>query len=370
MKKQTSIIGSIHHEVPIEYINNIIESLDQNIVVVDINEHIVLWNTKMTENFFQGKNVYNKPLRKFFPGFWDEFKNKNWGNIFVKQVLQEGNTEHFNRFPLKILNNKIRYFDLKGTPLRDQSKKILGAILVMNDVTDNILLENQLLRQARTTSLADLGANIAHEIRNPLNSIYLNIQLVKECLQIPDETSKEELLESLEHVLSEIDRLNDLIRYFLRFSKPPDPQLSLDDPNASVEQVMKLLSQQAKQSYVEIITNLSKLPKLPIDKNQLSQAIYNICLNAIQAMTEFGGGKLEISTFHNPGYVMIEIKDNGPGFENGTLDNLFDLFFSTKEYGSGLGLPIANQIIEKHDGKIVAENNIDHGACFSIYLPT
>ena len=86
-------------------------------------------------------------------------------------------------------------------------------------------------------------------------------------------------------------------------------------------------------------------------------------------MKEQGGGRLEISTFQNKDYCLIEIKDNGMGFTPGALEKLFDLFFTTREEGSGLGLPIANQIIENHDGKLVAENNLDRGACFSIYLP-
>ena len=354
---------------PTEYLENILESLDQSIVVIDNQEKVVIWNSAMEELFFSKDDALGQRLSSLIPRFWEEYRGLIWGKIFVNEVLKQGCNRQSSRFPLQVKGKKIRYFDLKGTPLRTVEGNILGAILVMNDITDNLFLENQLLRQARTTSLANLGASIAHEIRNPLNSISLNIQLFKEWLLEPEEASQEEMIETLDNVLGEIHRLDELIRYFLRFSRPPDPLLEPQDPNVSVQQAITLLEEQARKSDVEIISCYNKLPKVALDRNQLSQAIYNLSLNAIQALKEQGGGKLEILTQDNNDYVIIEIKDNGLGLASEEKDKLFDLFFTTKEDGSGLGLPIANEIVERHNGKIVAENNLDRGACFTIYLP-
>ncbi len=354
---------------PLEYIENIIESMDQSIAVIDKNEQVVIWNSRMTHDFFDKTEVLQKRLRDIFPSFWQEYRGIVWGDILMHEVLRKGQHHNLARFPLQTKEAKIRYFDLKASPLKNNSGEILGIILILNDITDNIFMENQLLRHARTTSLANLGASIAHEIRNPLNSISLNIQLVKEWLANPDSSTSPEVIPTLDNVLNEIRRLNELIRYFLRFSKPPEPQLTLDDPNQAVEQALRLLMEQARKEHVEITRNLGKLPNIMMDRNQLSQSIYNICLNGIQALQQQGGGKLEITTLDHIGYVIIEIKDNGLGLSEEAQQNLFNLFFTTKEDGSGLGLAIANQIIERHDGRIVAENNLDRGACFSIYLP-
>ena len=345
-----------------------IDSMEQSVVVVNIDNKMLVWNSVMEQNFLTEKDFSGKTLNSIFPAFWEEYKGEIWGETLVNEVIKKGNSEKMYRFPLKTAKSQIRYFDLKASPLKNNKQNIIGAILTMNDVTDSINLEKQLLRQAKTASLANLGASIAHEIRNPLNSISLNIQLIKEWILKP-EVSQKEMIETVDNVLSEINRLNDLIRYFLKFSRLPEPELIVGNIDSCVQQALKLLYEQAKRLNVDIIENLSKTSEILMDKNLLSQAIYNICLNGIQAMKSQGGGRLEISSFDTSGYVMLEIKDNGHGFLTETKDKLFELFFTTKEDGSGLGLPIANQIIEKHDGKIVAENNLDRGACFSIYFP-
>ncbi len=351
----------------LEYIECIIESLDESIVVLDTQEKIILCNLKLGEKAITKKDL---PIsfRELFPSFWEEYRGKVWGKIFIQDVLEKGEKRILQRFPLETIEKKIRYFDLKGIPIQ-KNGLILGAILLLNDVTENINLEERLLRQARTSSLANLGASIAHEIRNPLNSISLYIQLVKECLQNPAESSPEEMVESLNNVLYEINRMNELIRYFLRFSRPPEPQLDLQDPNIAVKQAIRLLEEEARRCDVEVLLQLNTLPEIFLDRNQIAQAVYNIALNAVQSLKSQGGGKLEICTLRRKEYVLIEIKDNGPGLTSQAKEKLFELFFTTKEDGSGLGLPISNQIIERHEGKIVAENNLDRGACFSIYLP-
>lgn len=353
----------------VDYIENIIQNLDQNIVVIDLKQNIVLWNPSMEKQFCAKRDALMRPLHKLLPRLWEEYRGKVWGDILIEKVMKCGETHELLRFPLKTNDKKMRYFDLKGTPLKNSKDTIIGAILVMNDVTTKIYLENQLLRQARTMSLANLGASVAHEIRNPLNSISLNIQLIKDGVEHPEEYSQEEIIEILENVLAEIDRLNGIIRYFLEFSRPQAPRLTPEDPNISVKQALRLLAEEARQAHVKIVESFQQLPKISIDRNQFSQAVYNICLNAIHAMRNQGGGTLEVSTMAIKDYTVIEIKDNGPGIPSSVIDNLFDLFFTTKEEGSGLGLPIADQIIERHEGRIVAENNLDRGACFSIYLP-
>lgn len=358
-----------HADSQSDYIENIIKSLAQNIVVLDVNQQVVVWNPHMEEQFLSEKEAIGKPLQSIFPRFWEEYRGKIWGEILENEVIGKGNTRELLRFPLRTRNNKIRYFDVKGTPLRNNKGEIIGAILAMSDITDKIYLENQLFRNAKTTSLANLGASIAHEIRNPLNSISLNIQLIKDGLEHPQDYSREEMVDMLASVLAEIRNLDEIIRSFLGFSRPPVPKLLPKDPNLSVKQALCLLAEQARQARVKIIENLGNLPRALIDQNQLSQAVYNICLNAIQEMQAQKYGTLEVRTMANKDYILIEIKDDGPGLSHEAQEKLFDLFYTTKEEGTGLGLPIANQIVEKHEGRIVAENNLDRGACFSIYLP-
>ena len=332
-----------------EGIKNIIESLDQGILVTDLQGRLILWNSVVDQHFRIENMSPDKTLKALFPNFWEEYRGRIWGDILLSEIIQGGLKKKLSRFPLKTSNGKIRYFDLKGSPLRNPLGEIIGAVLAMNDVTDNIYLENQMMRQARTTSLADLGASIAHEIRNPLNSISLNIQLIKEWLDRPNEVSQEEMRETIGNVLSEIHRLNERIRYFLKFSRMQDVHLLVEDLNGCVQQVLKLLAEEARIANVTLFETLSpSLPNVKIDRNLLAQAIYNICLNGIQAMKPQGGGMLEVVTQTNSDYVLLEIKDNGPGLAPEVMDKLFNLFFTTKEDGTGLGLAIANQIGRAH----------------------
>ncbi len=362
--------SGIHNNDYIDYMENLVESIAQNIVVIDDQGRIVIWNSHMEMQFCPKEKAIGKSLKEIFPTFWEEFKGKVWGHILRENIIQKGESSELLRYPLNTTLKKIRYFDLKASPLRNRSqKKILGCIIVMEDVTHRIYLETQLLRHARTTSLANLGASIAHEVRNPLNSISLNIQLIREGLKIPESSSREEMLEIAEYVLEEIQRLNQIIHHFLKFSRPPEPYMKRQDLNETIRHVVQVIREEARQSRVEINLHLDDLPKLNLDRNQFSQALYNIAINAIQAMREQGGGILEFTTMNIKDYILLEIRDNGPGFQVDDPSELFDLFFSTKEEGTGLGLAIANQIIERHEGRIVAENNLDLGACFSIYLP-
>ncbi|WP_372369333.1 nitrogen regulation protein NR(II) [Candidatus Uabimicrobium sp. HlEnr_7] len=359
-------IKSKKHKQEYDVIKLFAESVNQSIVVTDTKEKIVIWNSQIESQFSGKEQAIGQPLKKMFPRFREEFRGKILADIISKDVIKKGKTHEFSRYPLEIKSQKIRYFDLQFSPFKNNNGEIIGCIMTMIDATDKIYMENQLLRNARTTSLANLGASIAHEIRNPLNSISLNIQLIKE--DIESSNSQTETLEIIDNVLYEIQRLNKIIKNFLSFSRPPEPRFILSDINDIIRRVLSLLREDARQAGVEIVSNLERLSLTLVDPDQISQAVYNIALNAIQEMNNTSG-ILEVSTLSVDEYILIEIKDNGPSLQMEDKSQLFDLFFTTKEDGTGLGLPIANRIIERHEGRIVAENNLDQGACFGIYIP-
>lgn len=355
------------HKQEYDVIELFAESINHNIAVTDTQEKIIIWNSRIESQFAQKKLAIGQPLKELFPKFSEEFRGQILADMISTDVIKKGKTHEFARYPLETKSQKIRYFDLQFSPFKNNAGDIIGCIMTMIDATDKIYMENQLVRNARTTSLANLGASIAHEIRNPLNSISLNIQLIKE--DIESSNSQTETLEIIDNVLYEINRLNKIIKNFLSFSRPPEPTFVESDLNDIIRRVLSLLREEARQAGVEITTNLGRLSRCFVDPDQISQAVYNIALNAIQEMQKNEGGILEVSTLSVDEYILIEIKDNGPSLQIEDKSQLFDLFFTTKEDGTGLGLPIANRIVERHEGRIVAENNLDEGACFSIYIP-
>jgi len=349
----------------IESLENVLDSIALEIFVINSAGIVIVWNRNMSK-WCEREDALGSLFWEAMPLFLEEYEGYQLGESIMQGVIGEGRTIDLPRYPQRLRSGKLVVCDLKAYPLRGRGEAILGAVVVMNDITEQILLEQQLVRHARTTSLANLGANMAHEIRNPLNSIKLNIELIQEGLKGPS-PNHDNLAETADLVREEAVRLNELITHFLEFARPSEPKLTLASPVEAAEFAMRLLAEEAKRAQVEIERDLHELPDAMIDRQQLSQAVYNIALNAIQLMEP--GGKLTVRSRSRPDYLLIQVQDTGPGIPPENVDKLFDLFYSNREGGTGLGLPTANRIIETHGGRLVAENAETGGAIFSIYLP-
>ncbi len=219
----------------------------------------------------------------------------------------------------------------------------------------------------RLTYIGTLASGLAHEIRNPLNALNINVQLLEEDLQRP-EVNREEALELIRDVKNEIIRLEEILTEFLRFAKPPELQLEEEDINSVVDEVLRFIGPETERQGIIIEREFqSDLPPLKLDKKLFKQALFNLILNANQAMAE--GGKLKVRTRLLDGQVQIEVCDAGPGIPGDIRDNIFDLFFSTKEDGTGLGLSITQRIVKEHKGTIEVSSLNGKGAIFSMKLP-
>ncbi len=350
----------------IESLENVVDSIALDIFVINSAGVVIVWNRNMSRKWCDRQDAIGSLFWEAMPQFLGEYEGYQLGDSIMEGVIGGGRTIDLPRYPQRLRSGKLVVCDLKAYPLRGRGETILGAVVVMNDVTEQILLEQQLVRHARTTSLANLGANMAHEIRNPLNSIKLNIELMQEGLRSegPDLAS---LSETAEMVREEAVRLNELITQFLEFARPSEPKMARVSPVEAVEFALRLLAEDAKRKQIVIVRDLQELPKIDLDRQQLSQAVYNISLNAIQIMDP--GGKLTVRSRSRPDYLVIQVQDTGPGIAPESVDKLFDLFYSKREGGTGLGLPTANRIIETHGGRLVVENAQSGGALFSIYLP-
>ncbi len=226
-----------------------------------------------------------------------------------------------------------------------------------------------LIRRAdRLSSLGMLTAGLAHEIRNPLVAIRTFTQL------LPERYQELEFRNSFQALaLKEVDRICGLINDLLSFARPSTPNVSAEDLNEIVENIVRILETEAKEKEVQIYRRLAAhLPKIFIDKEQIKQVSMNVILNALQSIE--GRGVVEVSTrlFAKNGpdqYVQIEIHDSGVGIPEKDIDDIFNPFFTTKKGGSGLGLSISHQIVQEHGGYIAVESQIGKGTTFFINLP-
>lgn len=230
--------------------------------------------------------------------------------------------------------------------------------------------------RARAETYAEFAALVgalAHEIRNPLSTIRLNMELLAEDFESTDPASPTKQRDrrakaKIELVRQECDRLQKLLGDFLDFARQESLTLEPGSLNDELSQLLDFFAPQAKEAGVEVVRYLDpELPKVRLDRETFRSAMLNLLINSIQAME--GGGQLMVRTRSSGLGVTIELIDTGPGMDEETLSKAFRAFYTTKQGGSGLGLPTARKIVEAHGGTIDIESAPGRGTKVAIWLP-
>jgi PAS domain S-box-containing protein len=266
----------------------------------------------------------------------------------------------------KIEDGQKKEFEQAHYPLRTPAGEIIGVIEITHEITERRRFERQLLHTEKLAAIGQLSAVIAHEIRNPLTGIRLGIDALLEDAQ--DVRQKE----SLEAIIQDVRRLDDVLKQLLDFTKRKKEERTPIQVPELLEKALFFIRKQAQKQHVEIKLNISdNLPPVIASGDQLLQVILNILLNALQAMPE--GGELRIRadrlTHGNQSGILVTVQDTGKGFPQEYKDKLFDMFFSTKPSGSGVGLAVSSKIIAEHGGAIWVESPPELGALVNIFLP-
>ncbi len=227
---------------------------------------------------------------------------------------------------------------------------------------ENILMRLQLQNQDRMKAVATLSAGMAHEIKNPLTAIKTFAEY------LPQKYYDPEFRENFCRIVTdEVDRVNNIVKQLLEFSKPSEVDLKPVLISGLLEETLNLLNNNFLRYKIEISKNFDTYAMILADRNQLKQAFLNLFLNSIQSMPE--GGKLSVTArAESNGQVKVTISDTGCGISEEQLAHVFDPFYTTKEDGTGLGLAIVHGIIEKHGGKIKMESTIGKGTMVNIFL--
>ena len=221
---------------------------------------------------------------------------------------------------------------------------------------------------AQYTEIARLAGGLAHEIKNPLSTICLNMELLAEDFAGSEMPRDRRALAKIAVVQQECQRLQKLLDNFLSFAKVRTVRFEAADLNAEVKRVLDFFAPQAKEAQIEILCYLDPdLPSVVLDRESFHGALINLVLNAQQAMP--GGGQLVVRTKTAATGVILELIDTGVGIDQKSASHIFDAFFSTKPGGSGLGLPTTRKIIEAHGGQIRVQSEVKRGTKFTIELP-
>jgi signal transduction histidine kinase len=217
-------------------------------------------------------------------------------------------------------------------------------------------------------TIAALAGSLAHEIKNPLGTITLNLQLLQEDWTDAETPRERRTLRKLQILERETERLKQILEDFLRYARPDEMRLEPTDVNALCGELAEFIEPELDRVGVRLLEQYAPgLPRCRADRRLLKQAVLNPILNAQQAMPH--GGELILRTSRSDGAVRIEIIDTGPGIPEHLREKVFDVFFSTKEAGTGLGLATTRRIVEQHGGSVRLHSEDERGTDLVIELP-
>lgn len=339
-----------------DYSENIIESLTVGVAVLDEHGMIIGWNRVLEEMFGTSKE---KAIGK---KLMDVLGKKNFAALFPSHTHQDYRL--LNEVPMDIPSGEKRIFDIAKTPLLDNKLIPYGTVVVFEDITEKIRLQQQLMTSEKLASIGLLSAGVAHEINTPLTGISSYVQLLQKKLQ---DTHYAQILEKIE---TQAERVAKIIKNLLNFARnPSDSSFYKLDLKENLQEIISLLDYKLKTMNINLELNLTTLKPIWAQGERLQQVFLNIILNAIDAMPK--GGMLKIELFEKEKKAVVKISDTGTGIKPEHLPHIFDPFFTTKGLGkgTGLGLSISYAIIKEHEGDILVESEVGKGTCFTIVFP-
>lgn len=251
-----------------------------------------------------------------------------------------------------------------------QAGHVRGNILQLVDISEKRGREARLRRAESLASLTTLAAGVAHEIKNPLGSIGIHTQLIEKSLPELSGTDTDTgvVRGYLEVIDEEIQRLNRIVVDFLFAVRPMDTHLENGDLNQLVEDLLSFVRYELEDAGIEVVRDLDEdLPELKLDARYFKQALLNIVKNAINAMPQ--GGTLRVSTGTRGDEALLRVSDNGVGMSEDVVEKIFEPYFTTRDFGSGIGLTLVYKVVKEHMGDISVISREGQGSTFTIVLP-
>jgi PAS domain S-box-containing protein len=353
-------IGILLHRISEEndLLAMVLESMTDGIVVADRGHRIILLN-KSAERLlpFTGEETLERLL-------WETLADREISRFFKEKLT---NQEKIADREFVLENGATRILAISILPLvRDGS--IQGNLIHIEDVTEKRSKEARLRRAESLASLTNLAAGVAHEIKNPLGSIGIHLQLIQKKIDGKARIGAKDIGQYLAVISEEVDRLNRIAVDFLFAVKPMDTRLEEGNLNTVIQELLDFVRIELEQAGVKIESDLSpSVPSLRIDSRFIKQALLNLIKNGVSAMP--GGGTLRVQTLRAGDEVMIKLSDTGMGIPEEIMDKIFEPYFTTKPFGTGLGLTIVFKIIKEHLGDISVSSKPGEGATFTLSLP-
>ncbi len=327
----------------------------ESVLIIEPGTWLLVDANEPAKNLLQLSNGF--PKNTTIPEFKKIYKllsDSKSGNVYTGQIFKTQNGDDIN---LQVNAGIIEY----------EKKQYIQAILKNPEETD--LLTERLIQADKLVLLGQLSAGVAHEIRNPLAAVNLNLQLLAR--KYAEGTSE---FNSIQTALQGVERISRIVEITLNFSKPSNPDIKEININQIITSTMDLVASELKKKQIKVESQINeKLPMISADAKQIQQVLINLLTNAADSIN--GDGKIIISTFveeskhRKMDNVVIEIEDNGIGISQEELPKIFNPFFTKKSNGTGLGLSISQRIVQQHNGKIEVLSKVDKGTVFKVHLP-
>lgn len=340
----------------INLLENVLDSIDAGVLVCDKNNSLVMVNKYVKHllplNYIEGADICTA------------IENEQIADFIKKTLLardrvmdKEIDIEHNGRSILLSVN---------VLPLV-QNKKITGSLFYIEDITEKRKVESRLRRAENLASLTTLAAGVAHEIKNPLGSISIHIQLLQKALaKINRQDKKTD--KYINVIKEEVDRLNRIVVNFLFAVRPLTLELHEQDINELISQMMDFVRYEMDSAKILCLLELDeKIPKISLDERLFKQALLNLVKNAQSAMPD--GGVLTIATKYADNEIKVSVIDTGKGINKENLSRIFEPYFTTTETGTGLGLTQVYKIVREHKGEVTVDSAPGEGSEFRIILP-
>lgn len=337
------------------------EALPLEVAAVDRTGRIIVWNRALSAGVTPRDRVLGRPLLEALPGLLGD-RNLDWRRA-LEGVLAGGPTLELPRHPLGDRVVRVTLSPLQGA---EEGAPPIGAVLVLDDITERVRQEERRVLRVRSDAVEALGAGIAHEVRNPLNALSLNLQLLRERLEDPA-SDRADLLSKADTMIAEMRRMDDLVTHLLEVSRGGPPAREPLRLGPLVSRLVGRLEATAVRAGVTLTHVDGSRRTLHLDPVRIDRALHNLVRNAIEAAPR--GGRVVVTTRDDPHSTVVVVDDDGPGIPPADRPRIFELFFTRKRGGTGLGLPLARRAIHDHGGELEVLDRPGGGARFVVHLP-
>lgn len=339
-----------------ENLKNLFNSMKEAVLVLDKNMNITFYN-KMAIRLLEitGKNLIGININ-------DILKNEYLKNIINDAIIKE---EKLEEIEIRLDSENQKYISFSMHPLVKDGI-IIGNIIIIDDISAEKENKNKLRQAESLAALTTISAGIAHEIKNPLGAISIHVQLIEQEIKNNNPQISSDFKLSINVIKEEIDRLNRIVVDYLTTVRPLKAKLTLINLKDFLDKFVELIQPELELNGIKFEKKYSKLPEVWIDEKYFKQALINLINNSLVAIKK--NGLIKIEAFQKQNYVILNIIDNGEGIPLDIQSKIFDPYFTTKSFGTGLGLTIVYKIIKEHKGEINFSSKKGE-TVFSIKLP-